>query len=474
MKWTPLSLQKDALDFIMNKPKTGLLASPGLGKTAVVLTAIKTLLARRPEKKVLIVLTKKVLDSEGWQRECLKWDHLNGIKITPIVGSPAERAAILANLPTITCINYELLPWLLELTAAKWPWNLVVLDEAHRTKAYNGRWFAGKPAQYEKDVITGKRKKIADMKPGLIHVAPKTERWINMSGTPSPHSIADMWSQTHLLDGGRRLGHNITAFRNNWMRQGRDGFSWEAQPGAAEEIGHAVGDICLSIKARDYLDLPELVSNVVDIVMPPKIKAQYKFLEDEFFAKLKDGEIIEAANAAVLSGKCMQFSNGFLYREDHSWEDIHNTKLDALEDLLDEIGGPAIVTYQYNPADLKRILSRFPKAVVFDGSKGCIKAFAEGKIKTLLLHPGSAAEGVDGLQDGTDTIVFYSMTWNAGQHDQVIERIGPTRQLQSGHPRPVFVHYLATRGTVDMLALKRIKDKQTMQEIITEAMKERK
>ena len=466
MKYIPKQMHRAAIEFLLQHPRAGLAASPGLGKTAVVETVIKQLLEKRPEKRVLIVVTKKILVSEGWQREAEKWDHLSGLKVVPISGTPANRKRILDHLPQVSVVNYELIPWLLEQTFDRWPWDLVVCDESHKLKKYNGSWFGGKPRKRDH------QGNLVPAKPGLRHVAGRTARWINLTGTLSPNSIQDVWSQTALLDGGARLGPNITAFRNRWMHQGRDGFSWQANPGAAEAVGRLLSDTWLSLQAKDFLDLPPVIYNTVPVPLEPNHSKAYRFLEDEFFLRLTQGEVIEAANAAVLSGKLMQFCQGFLYDDAAGWTDIHNAKLDALADLLEEIDRPVIVAYQFK-ADLARLQARFPQAVHFTGSPETIRAFGAGEIPILLIHPGSAAEGVEGLQAGTDTLIFYCMTWNAGQHDQVIERIGPTRQLQAGHPRPVTIHYLAVQNSVDLLAIKRVRDKLTVQEILTQAAKGR-
>jgi SNF2 family DNA or RNA helicase len=469
VKFIPRSYQRASIDFLLKTPKAAFSAQPGLGKTAVALTVIDKLLTKRPEKRVLVIAPKGVLDTNVWQGECDKWDHLQNLRVSAITGSQHDRARILEQRAPLNIINYDLVPWLLEHLDEKWPWDMVVLDEAHRAKRYNGAWFAGKKAKRDEN-----RKLIAPAKRGLKHIAGKTQRWINMSGTPSPHDVSDLWSQTFLLDHGARLGHTISSFRDRWMKKGYDGHSWSSIPGAEREVGAAIADICISLKAADYLDLPDLIQTVVPVAMPASFRPQYKHLQDEFFLRLKNEKVIEAANAAVLSGKLLQATSGFLFTDDRgNYEDVHTAKLDALADLIESLDRPVIVTYHFKP-DLARLQKRFKDAVAFDGKPKTIAAFGAGKIPILLMQPASNSEGINGLQAGTDCIIFYGLDWNAGQHDQVIERIGPTRQLQAGHPRPVFVYYMVMQRSVDELVLKRVRDKKSVQDILMDFMKEMK
>lgn len=234
-----------------------------------------------------------------------------------------------------------------------------------------------------------------------------------------------------------------------------------------------IDDICLSIKAADYLDLPELISNTIEIKLDDAMMREYKKLEDTFFLQL-EGKVIEAANSAVLSNKLLQFTQGVLYTDKTgAWQEIHKAKVDAIKELSDEVNAPMLLAYHFD-FDRDRLLKIFKGAVEFNGTLKQIEAFGRGHIQHLVLHPGNAGHGIEGLQDGSDTIAFFGSHWSLEEHDQVIERIGPTRQLQSGHPRPVFAHYLVAQNTVDEMLIERLVHKKTEQEIFMNALKRRK
>lgn len=525
----PRSYQQLGTEFLLNTPRAALFAQPGLGKTVIAETVIDALRIIEGLGLTLVVVPKRVLDTEGWQRELKKWSHLTDLAIQPIEGDAATRRTQLCSQAPIHLINYELLPWLLDELAGAWPYDMVILDESTRVKGHDSTWFKGNPRSLEelglgttlafsdgrKHVIDlGSPRKIkvpgstrvlanavksrvkefsqhawpvrrliappspvkVEFQPtaGLKHIAQQTRRWINLTGTPMPGGVKDLWSQTYLLDDGKRLGNNITRFRETYQYPNpyvKNVFL--DQPDALPRVIGQVQDICLSIIAKDYLDLPELIPTPVDVTMPPELMKRYRTLEDQFFVSL-EGKTIEAANSAVLSGKLMQFTSGAMYTDkDKNWEELHSHRIDALRELSDEVGGPMLVAYHY-AFNIQRIKKALPDAVQFDGTLGMIDAFARGEIRHLLLHPQSAGHGVEGLQDGTDTIAFFDLTWSAEFHDQVIERIGPTRQLQSGHPRPVFAYYLMTPDSVDTMAYERVVEKKSKQDTLMRAMQRRK
>ena len=466
MQFKPRPYQKQGMRWLYDRPKSALWAQPGMGKTAITLTVFAKLLLDGQAKRGLIVAPKRVLDTDVWGNETRKWDHLAVLNVTPIVGSPKDRAAIIASGAALCAINYELLPWLVETYYATWPWDTLIFDESTKLKRYNGVWFRGRPRKKDDDGAV-----VREATPGLMHVTPKTRRVWNLTGTPAPNNVGDLWSQTYLLDGGARLGINITRFRQRYMRATRVEHVWEPRPGAEAEVAEALKDLCLTLKAADHLDLPPLVQNVIPVAMPSAAHRTYRTLEREFFVQVQ-GKTVEAVNAAVLSGKLLQYANGFLYTEgNEAWEDIHDAKLDALEDFMEEADGPVVVCYKYK-ADLARLGKRFPDAVVFAGRTE-VERFSRGQIRMLLLHPGSAGHGIDGLQNHCNTLVWYGLTWSLEEHDQVIERIGPTRQVSAGKTNPVFIHYLATQRTVDDLVLERLIEKKSVQEILLNAMRKK-
>jgi hypothetical protein len=445
VKFSPRHYQDLGIDWILDHPKAAVFGSPGVGKTVISLTAIHLLAILGDAKRTLIVAPKRVKDTAVWSREVSKWDHLSWLNVVAISGTQQERLSALDKDADVYVIHYDVLPWLIDLNV--WFWDTLILDESHKLKNYKGAWF----------------KK-------LKTVVNQCRRVVCLTGTPAPNSVADLWSQVFLLDGGKRLGKNITSFRKRWMRQGYDGFSWKPLPHAEREVADAIADICLTIKASDYLDLPDMMTNVIPVHLDAKTMKQHRELERDFLLHFEDG-VVEASNAAVLSGKLLQHAAGFLYREDGTtWEDVHTAKLAALDDFREEYGKPFILAYKYK-ADLQRITEHHQDAVRFDGKPATIAAFQRGEIPILLMQPAGDSEGTDGLQDGTDTMLFYGLDWSLKDHDQIIERIGPTRQLQSGHPRPVWVHYLASQGTVDELVLQRLIEKKSVQEIILNRMK---
>ena len=306
-RYTPRDYQKLGADFILAHPHCALFAQPGLGKTVIAETVIDMLRLLSEIDRVLVVVPKRVLDTEGWQREARKWHHLQDLAIEPITGNARERREKLTSPKPVHLINYELLPWLLDEMVRCWPYDMVILDESTKIKGADSTWFKGNPRSKE-DLCHGDELRLPDGRvlevgidapakvpgrttikrrpdtgiasgapvgrtliefaptPGLKHVRTQTKRWLNLTGTPMPNGVKDLWSQTHLLDQGARLGENITAFRSQYMQpHPYVKHQWVEQAGALDRAIGKISDICLSIKAADYLDLPELVTNVIDV-----------------------------------------------------------------------------------------------------------------------------------------------------------------------------------------------------------------
>jgi len=287
-----------------------------------------------------------------------------------------------------------------------------------------------------------------------------------------------LWGQIWFLDRGFRLGQSFTGFEKRWFRSEQVGSTPHARkltalPHAQKEIQEKLQDICLTIEARDYLDIDEPVVNHVEVVLPAKAQEVYDDMEQRFFAELED-EGVEAANAAAKSMKCLQIANGALYVNDSTteWEEIHDAKIQALDSVIEEANGtPVLVAYKFK-SDLARLLKAFPQAVAMDKRSETIEAWNAGQIPLMLLHPQSAGHGLS-LQHGGNILVFFSLDWSLENWLQVIERIGPARQKQSGYERPVFVHHLVAKGTVDELVLQRLSSKRSVQDILMDAMKRR-
>ena len=463
VEFKPRDYQRLAIDWLATHPKAALWASPGAGKTVSTLSAFNLATAWDGACRALVLAPPRVVDTGVWSNEVQKWTHLQNLKATPIVGTPDQRLDLIAQRHPIQVLSLNLIPWLLDLYINDWEWDTLIIDEASKIKDHAAVWFNGKPRRQ------GMEGRTIPAKPGLRHAAGRCERVWELTGTPG--GLLALWPQVFLLDGGERLGKNITAYRQRWFRQDYDGYSWAPLPHAEKEILPRLEDLCLTIKAEDYLDLPPVVTHVVPVHLPAGAMKTYRTLEKEFFLRIED-DIVEAANAAVLSGKLLQASSGFLYHEDGSTTEIHDAKLSALTDIVEETNGPVIVAYHFK-ADLERIQARLPHAVAFDGSQSTVERFGRGEIPILLLHPQSAGHGIDGLQHGGHHLIWFGLTWSLEAHDQTIERIGPARQYSAGRDAPVFVHYLAAQGTVDEMVLERLLEKKEVQDIILNHMKEK-
>jgi SNF2 family DNA or RNA helicase len=282
-----------------------------------------------------------------------------------------------------------------------------------------------------------------------------------------------MW----FVDGGQRLGKSFTAFSQRWFRTSFDGFGLEPTAHAQAEIQTLISDVCLSLDAKDYFNLSEPIRNKIAVDLPHKARQQYRDMEKKMFLEL-EGHLgpteVEALNAASKTQKCLQLANGAIYTDEaRNWTEVHDAKIQALDDIIEEAGGaPVLVAYHFKH-DLVRLRAAFPRGRVLDSDPETIRAWNAGKIPVLFAHPASAGHGLS-LQDGGNIIVFFSVNWSLEEHLQIVERIGPVRQMQSGHDRPVFVHYILANDTVDFDVLERLESKRSVQDILMQAMKRRK
>lgn len=451
MKYVPRNYQVTATEHVLANPRCAVWADMGLGKTSVTLTAITALLETFEVHKVLIVAPLRVAVSV-WPQEIQKWDHTRHLPYHLIRNpNPKARARELANPAPIHIINYENLPWLVKTLEGKWPYDMVVLDESTRVKNPRSlRWRA------------------------LKHVLPAVQRMVQLTGTPAANGLMDLWAPAYLLDKGERLGRTLTMLRSRWFRQvDRDGYKWEPLPKALPEITEKLADICYSLKAEDYLDLPPLVNNRVEVTLPEKAETKYRTLERNFYFELGTGENLVAQTAAARSGKLLQLTAGAVYvNEEGDWEEVHDAKVEALREVIESAGGePVLVAYQFK-SDLARLKRHFPEARELDKHPNTLLDWNAGKIPVLLAHPASAGHGLN-LQGGGRHLAFFSLTWSLENYAQIIERIGPTRQLQAGTPRPVYVHHIVARGTIDEVVLERLETKASVQDVLRRAMRDR-
>jgi len=436
-------------DFVMNHPRCGIWASMGLGKTAALLSAIQEIL-KTQATSVLVIAPLRVAKTT-WPDELAKWDHLS-LTMQVITGTPQERREALAQPASIYTINYENLPWLVEHLGEHWPFGIVVADESTRLKGYRLR----------------QGTKRAQALASIAHS--KCKRFIELTGTPSPNGLQDLWGQAWFIDGGIRLGRSFSAFTDRWFRLKYDGYGLEPLAHSQGEIQERLKDVCLSLNAKDFFDINDPIVNVIKVKLPELAMRQYAAMAKEMYLSIQ-GAGIEAHNAASKTIKCLQLASGAIYTDDKgSWSEIHDEKLQALESVIEEAAGASVLVAYHFKSDLERLQKRFPKGRVLDSNPQTIKAWNEGQIELLFAHPASAGHGLN-LQDGGNILVVFSHWWDLEQFQQMVERIGPMRQKQSGHERPVFIHHIVAAGTVDELVMKRRETKREVQDLLLEALK---
>lgn len=437
MKWTPHRYQEVARKHERDHPSAAEFLDMGLGKTVITLSALDDLIAGLNIRSALVVGPIRVIE-DVWPVEVKKWDHLKHLKCVLIRGSPAQRKAALRQKGHIYLINYELLPWLVDelrkliKKRIPLPFQQVVLDESSKMKSPKAKRF----------------KKFKLIRP---HV--KRGVWL-LTGTPRPNSDLDLWAQLYCCDMGKRLGPHFGMFRDRWFNFNQYTYELTQKPGASKQIRKRISDICLSMRSEDYLELPRLVENVVNVRMPAKAMRQYREFEKEFFLELMDTEV-EAFNSASLSMKCRQMTSGAVYQDqeegerkkDRKWTKMHDAKMQAVQDIVEDAQGePIIIVYEFKH-ELARLRKMFPKAPwIGGGSKNASKTIRDwnkGKLPVLFIHPASVGHGVN-LQFGGHTMVWTSMTWSLELFQQMYKRLH-----RQGQAKPVIMHMLVVPGTVD-------------------------
>lgn len=444
-----------AVDFLIDHERCALWAYMGSGKTPIVLTALDTMYLTGDLRRPTLVIGPKRVAEWTWTREAAKWSQFADMRIQPIMGDRDARRAAMRVDAQIFTVNYEQIPWLVEELRGRWPYQCVVADESPRLKSF--RLSQG-----------GQRAGIlADVAHGSV------DRWINLTGTPAPNGLKDLWGQTWFLDRGRRLGKSFSAFEQRWFRRKYMGYGLEILPHAEKEIRELLKDICLTVDPRDYMEIDEPIVIPVHVQLPVRARQAYKDMEKTLFAMLESGDSIEVFNEASLTNKCMQLANGFAYTDKKgTWSAVHDAKLEALESVVNEAGGAQLlVAYEFK-ADLARILRNFKGAVDISVKRG-FDEFMSGKKQIGVAHPGSMGHGIDGLQERTNILVRYGHGWNLEYRLQMLERIGPMRQMQSGFKRPVFVYDLIAENTIDLAVIARSASKIATQDALTNYMKQR-
>lgn len=452
MEFKPHDYQKHCIDKIITTKKLGLFLDMGLGKTVTTLTAVKELKYNRFEvRKVLVIAPKKVAEGT-WSREASKWDHTKMLRVSPVLGSQAKRIKALNTPADIYIINRENVCWLVDYYKNDWPFDMVVVDESSSFKSHKAKRFKS-----------------------LSSVSGHIERMVLLTGTPSPNSLADLWSQVYLLDGGQRLEKRYTHFREKYFDPGqRNGyvvFNYNAKPGSENAILSRISDICISMKASDYLQLPDVVDHEVPVVLDSKAVKAYYELEKQMVLQLpEDDEEISVTSAAALSNKLLQLANGAVYDDDHNYYEVHNCKIDAFLELIESLQGkPALVFYnfQHDKARILKALEKSKLRVRELKTAADEDAWNNHEVDILLAHPASSAYGLN-LQEGGNHVIWFGLTWNYEQYTQANARLH-----RQGQTEKVIIHHLICSGTRDEDVMQTLKRKEDVQEWVMQSLKAR-
>lgn len=450
--FNPRELQLIGQAHLASWRRCGLLAGMGTGKTSTALHTLKLLTMVEDPFPALVLGPKRVAETT-WPDELQKWEGFDTMSMTPGTGGFQRMVDALKLNPDIVTLNYDNVEKLVHIFGAKhWPFRTVIADESRKLAGFRLRGGGARAA-------------------ALAKIAKRTPRWVNLTGLMLPNGVRDAWGQLWFIDFGRRLRESFTQFEEVYFKRQYDG-TLVPHDWALKEIMERISDVCISLRAEDYFDLPPLITNNVMVDMPSKARAQYAKMERDFVVQLEAGEV-QAFNAGVKTMKLLQIANGFLYRQDdeaepEEFEVLHSEKLGALRSVLNEADSPLLVAYHFK-ADLRRILEEFPEARELDSDPATIHAWNRGEIPMLVAHPASAGHGLN-LQDGGNNICFYGHWWSYDERAQIIERIGPTRQAQAGKNVKVFVHNIVARGTVDELVVARLDGKAKVNEVLMEGL----
>jgi SNF2 family DNA or RNA helicase len=436
--------QRKAVKFIEDREHCALWLGLGLGKSIITLTALERLVNSMDVRKVLIVAPLRVCNSV-WAQEAKKWVHTHGLRISVCTGSAHARNKALMQDADIFVINRENVTWLVDRykKAERWPFDCLVIDEASSFKSSTAkRWRA------------------------LRKVRPYIQRSIQLTGTPSPNGLVDLWPQVYLLDLGERLGRTKKAYLDRFFESDFWGYKYFPRKGSEKIIHGLLSDIVLSLQTEDYLDLPKRMNSIVKVYPSGAVMDQYKALEKDFLLTLDDADI-EAMSAAALANKLLQFSNGALYDECKKFSVVHDLKIDALKDLVEDNAGENILVAYNFKSDLARIKKAIPQAVALDKDPATIDKWNRGEIPLLLVHPASAGHGLN-LQAGGRVVVWFGLNWSLELYEQLNGRLH-----RQGQERPVRVIHLVADGMLDEKVMQAVEGKaSTQRELLTALKKE--
>lgn len=451
MRFIPHVYQDYAEKRILDTNYIALLLEMGLGKTVTTLTAIDKLLNDYFDAvKVLVIAPLRVAE-DTWTREIEKWDHLQHLRISKVLGSAAARRKALKADADIYVINRENVEWLVSEYGSQWPFDTVVIDELSSFKNSNSKRFRA-----------------------LKRARPMMRRVVGLTGTPAPNSLMDLWAPMYLIDQGVRLGKTITGYRDRYFlpgeRNGHVVYNWKQKQESEERIYEAISDIAVSMKAEDWLELPERIDRTIPIPLSPKAREQYKKLEKELLLPFMDSDVV-ASTAAVLSNKLLQMASGAVYDEDKGVKLIHDAKLDALEDVVEAANGKPVMVFYNFKHSLARIQERFPQARILrkgkDGNED-IRAWNNDEIPLLLVHPKSAGHGLNLQESSCRTVVWFDQIWSLEEDQQANARVH-----RQGVRHNIVVIRLVAEGTMDEDAVAALERKAAGQDALMQAVKAR-
>ena len=443
MQYNPHDYQKYAIDFIETHPQAAVLLGCGLGKTSITLTALNDLMFDRFEVRKPLIIAPIRVCRNSWAAEIAKWDHLNGMTYSLILGTKEQRLAALRQKADLYIINRENVQWLVESSGMPFDFDMVVIDEMSSFKNHQSKRFKA-----------------------LRNVRPFVKRIIGLTGTPCSNGLMDLWAQFRLLDKGQRLGKRIGQYRDAYFKPDWNGYTYSLLPGADKAIYSKIADISISMKTTDYLQMPELISVSVPVYLDAWEMERYSKMEKDMVLPYM-GEDITAANAAVLCGKLVQLASGCIYTDDSEAMLVHDRKLDALEDLIEaQNGRPALVAFWYQH-ERQRIMDRFEGARELKTDQD-IADWNAGKIPIALIQPSSAGHGLN-LQSGGSTIIWFTMPWSLELYQQTNARLW----RQGQRAESVVIQHLTAAGTIDEDIMLALTSKDLVQSKMMEAVKAR-
>lgn len=445
MKFVPHPYQQEAITRILDNTHYGLLLDMGLGKTIITLTAINELIYDRLlVKKVLVIAPLRVAQST-WQDEASKFGHLQSLRFSAVLGTAAQRERALQVDADVYIINREMVKWLCDRYGYNLPFDMLVVDESSSFKNHQALRFRA-----------------------LRKARASFSRIVLLTGTPAPNTLLELWPQMYLLDTGKRLGRTISQYRNTFFTPDKTNgyvvYSYRLKDEAAKrEIYRRIGGICMSLKAKDYITLPERIDNEIKLELPAAAQAAYRQMVRDSVIELGDAEIT-AFNAAALSNKLLQLANGSVYDEDRNVTDVHSAKLDELAEIIESNGGKPVLVFYNFLHDKDRIMRRIKDAKLLTSGDD-VRDWNAGRIHVLLAHPASCSYGLN-LQAGGNVIVWYGLTWSLEQYQQANARL-----YRQGQSEAVIIHHLVAKNTIDEDVLAALKRKTAGQDDLLRAIK---